>query len=97
MESQYQTLATILLAACPAGIDRAWIEASVNDGHVRAQYWYEKGEERAQPKVDSMGSFQIAKALSQVHDAWPTDPKWSKATFTLHPDGRFDLDVADGQ
>jgi hypothetical protein len=47
----------------------------VNDGHVRAQYWYEKGEERAQPKIDPVASFRIAKALSQVHDAWPTNPR----------------------
>lgn len=96
MEASYKTVATNLLAACPAGIDRAWLTATLNDGHVQAEYWYEKDGAAAQPKLGSVESFQIAKALHDIRDEMTQRGQslWQSCTFSVEPGGRFKFDVA---
>ncbi|WP_156457943.1 hypothetical protein [Sphingomonas sp. Leaf412] len=89
-----RTIAGILLAACPPGIDRAWIEAVVEDGHVRAEYRYRVGDEVKQPAVAAVDSFRIAQALAHVQEGWPP-PSFSTCVFAAFPDGRVTLDVTD--
>jgi hypothetical protein len=96
VEASYKTIATNLLAACPPGIDRAWLTATLNEGHTQAEYWYEKDGAETQPKVGSGESFQIARALHDIRDEMTRNgqPPWQSCTFSVEPGGRFKFDVA---
>ncbi|AHE54831.1 immunity protein YezG family protein [Sphingomonas sanxanigenens] len=95
MEESYRTIATALLEACPPGVQRAWLEAELDDGHATTRYWYEKDGKTAQPKLPSLASFQIAKALNEIRDAMVKTGQapWQRCTFSVDPAGRFRFDV----
>ena len=95
MEADYKTIATHLLAACPPGIERAWLTATLNDGHAQAEYWYQKDGKPGQPKLGSLESFQIAGALHAIRTEMtePGQTPWQRCTFSVEPGGRFKFDV----
>ncbi|KQT31713.1 hypothetical protein ASG29_07220 [Sphingomonas sp. Leaf412] len=88
-------VAALLRAACPAGYERAWIEATVGDDWDEQTICCERRGERLQPDTGVAACFRIGRILREVRKSMHDDgnPRWSRCTFTIFPDGRHTLEM----
>jgi hypothetical protein len=95
MDTYYNNIAEIVLAACPENITRCWISAEVKDDWSEQEVWYENGNGKFQPDIESIAISKIADKLRAIRAQMtiPGQAPWSRCTFTLFPDGKFKFDV----
>lgn len=93
----YQTLAKALIATCPDGFEEARIDAEMESDWSQKGYYCKVGGEWSQGQsVPAEIDFDVDDALYDLRDMMQQDGRqpWSKCSFTLKPDGTFNLDVA---
>lgn len=96
IEGYYATIAQELHAHCPSGYTKAWLDAEVDDSSADQGYFCQVGDEQVQPDVPVGSSVAITKALVSLRSEMssPGQRPWNRCTFTLQPDGTFNLDVS---
>ncbi|MEW8563710.1 MAG: hypothetical protein AB2541_16500 [Candidatus Thiodiazotropha sp.] len=88
-------IAQRLNAVCPQDYKRAWIEAEVGDEWDNQTAWCEGPAGKMQPEIPPVESFAIGDALRDLRSQMttPGDKPWSRCTFTLYPDSKFNFAV----
>lgn len=89
-------IAQQLVDAAPPGWTKLWTEGAVNDGHSKLKFAYASPEKDVNWFVPSYEQNEtVHDQLQILRDRMQQDgrEKWSRFTFSLEPDGRFNLNV----
>jgi hypothetical protein len=92
----YQALANALMAVCPPDFTQARVTAEIKDDWSKVEY---SCETPSGPKTglaaDADTDFTVDDALHDLRDMMKpaAGAPWSRCTFTLTPDGKFDFAV----
>lgn len=95
---QHETIARVLADFAPPGWQKAWLSASVNDGHVgdiTTDYIDAAGAENWFDIDDTGKILDVSQALVELRTSMKQEghAPWSSCVFTLFPQGNFKLDV----
>lgn len=98
MENEYNAIAQSVARAAPQGWKKLWITARVGDDFAETQYDFEddSGDVRWFGVDESKAAYEIGDALISIRQKMRQGDKepWSRAIFTLMPDGKFNLEVS---
>jgi hypothetical protein len=96
MDSAYQQIATEIVSFCPRPFERTVLRADLGDGFSRLTLTCVDANGRETPvQVPTLAASAIDDALVDLQKDWPTQPAFSRCTFTLAGDGTFTFDVGD--
>lgn len=93
----YQVFAKALLVACPDGFEEARIEAELDSDWSQKSYHCKiDGAWSDGKSVPADVDFEVDDALHDLRALMKQDGReaWNKCTFTLKPDGEFNLNVS---
>ncbi|WP_336970691.1 immunity protein YezG family protein [Sphingobium aromaticiconvertens] len=90
------TIAQHLVQAAPTGWQKLWTEGKVGEGYSDLLFAYASAEKDRNYFVPSYEDNEVIHAeLVKLRDRMQQEgkEKWSHFTFTLQPDGKFNLHV----
>lgn len=93
----FQTIAQIISSSINDDWERGWVEGEVGEDTSSLQFWFLKPDgEKGQNRPSTLQSVQVSDALIALRSQMAQDGNkpWSRAVFTLTPDGKFNLEVS---
>ena len=93
----YQVFAKALLVTCPEGFEEARIDAELESDWSQKSYHCKIDGQWSEGRAVSADiDFDVDDALHDLRNMMKQEGKqpWSRCTFTLKPNGEFNLDVS---